>query len=118
MRLPILLLASLLAASSAQAQTLKIAQAGPEGALSTLAQGNEVRVVFSEPMVALGRIPERVEAPFFRIRPALPGTFRWSGTDTLLFTPRPGEVPYATRYEVTIDASARSVAGHTLPEPF
>jgi uncharacterized protein YfaS (alpha-2-macroglobulin family) len=118
MRLPILLLASLLAASSAQAQTLKIAQAGPEGELSTLAQGNEVRVVFSEPMVALGRIPERVEAPFFRIRPALPGTFRWSGTDTLLFTPRPGEVPYATRYEVTIDASARSVAGHTLPEPF
>ena len=54
-----------------------------------LAEANEVRVVFSEPMVTLGKIPQPVVAPFFRIEPAVKGTFRWSGTTTLIFTPEP-----------------------------
>ena len=119
MTLQTLLLASLLAAGSAQGRTtsLRIAHAGPVGELTDIAQAGEVRVVFSEPMVALGRIPESVEATFFQIRPALPGSFRWSGTDTLIFTPTPGQVPYATRYEVTVDTSVLSVAGRTLARP-
>ncbi len=57
---------------------LTIVSAGPTGELNALAQGNEIRVVFSEPMVALGRIPDRITAPFSRIAPAVAGTFRWS----------------------------------------
>jgi hypothetical protein len=69
-------------------------------------------------MVALGRIPEPVVAPFFHLAPAVPGTFRWSGTRTLIFTPGPTrKLQYATRYEVTIDASATSVAGTKLAQP-
>jgi hypothetical protein len=47
------------------------------GCLDSLAQANEIRIVFSEPMVTLGRIPDPVSAPFVRIRPAVPGTFSW-----------------------------------------
>ncbi len=38
--------------------------AGPTGEVASLAEANEIRIVFSEPMVALGRIPSAV-------RPAL-----------------------------------------------
>ena len=62
---------------------------GPAGEVETLAEANEVRVIFSEPMVTLGRIPARIRPPFFRITPSAPGTFRWSGTTILVFTPDP-----------------------------
>ncbi|HEV3484753.1 MAG TPA: Ig-like domain-containing protein, partial [Vicinamibacterales bacterium] len=99
------------------ANGLRIVSAGPVGEVATLAEANEVRVVFSEPMVTLGRIPTPVTAPFFRIEPAVKGTFRWSGTTTLIFTPeRP--LPFATQYTVTIDPSAKSVSGKTLDQPY
>lgn len=99
------------------AKTLTIVSAGPVGETATLAETNEIRVVFSEPMVVLGKIPKEVVAPFFRISPAVAGTFRWSGTTTLIFTPS-AKLPYATRYEVTIDQSAASVAGNTLDQTY
>jgi hypothetical protein len=57
--------------------------------------------------VALGRIPQPVRAPFVHIEPALTGSFRWSGTTTLIFTPDKGALRYATRYRVTVDAGRR-----------
>src|SRR5687767_13829190 len=109
----------LLSAGPAAAQTsppsLRVLSAGPAGEIATLSEANEIRVVFSEPMVAVGRIPERVVAPFFRVTPAIPGAFRWSGTTILIFTPdakRP--LPYATRFDVTIDPSATAVSGRRL----
>ena len=106
----------LLCAGVADAQTtLDVVSVSPEGELSSLAQANEVRVVFSEPMVALGRISDRVTAPFFRITPAVPGTFRWSGTTVLVFTPDPKRpLAYATDYEVTIGTGATAVSGRRL----
>ena len=74
---------------AAQNSPLTIVNTGPQGPLDQLAQANEIRIVFSEPMVTLGRIPERVTAPFVRITPAIQGTFRWSGTTILIFTPDP-----------------------------
>ncbi len=102
------------------AQTpLTVVSAGPTGEIASLDQANEIRVVFSEPMVTLGRIPDPVTAPFFRIRPAVRGAFRWSGTTILIFTPdhdRP--LPHATTYEVTIGADATAVSGRKLGEPY
>ncbi|HEX2059880.1 MAG TPA: Ig-like domain-containing protein, partial [Thermoanaerobaculia bacterium] len=107
----------LLSTSVFAANGLRIVSAGPVGETATLAEANEIRVVFSEPMVVLGRIPNPVTAPFFRITPAVKGTFRWSGTTTLIFTPdKP--LPYASEYTVTIAKSAKSVAGHTLDQPY
>src|SRR5262249_13408945 len=83
-----------------------------------LEEANEVRIVFSEPMVVLGRIPEPVTAPFFHIAPEVPGRFRWSGTSILIFTPdAPGRLPYSTRYEVTIDGTVAAVSGRRAAKP-
>jgi hypothetical protein len=103
---------------SALAQNgLRVVNAGPVGEVASLAEANEVRVVFSEPMVALGKIPDVVAAPFFKIEPAVVGKFRWSGTTTLIFTPdKP--LPYSTEYTVTIDKSAKAVSGKTLDQPY
>jgi uncharacterized protein YfaS (alpha-2-macroglobulin family) len=107
----------LLASSLSAANGLRVVSAGPVGETATIAEANEIRVVFSEPMVVLGRIPQPVTAPFFRIEPAVKGTFRWSGTTTLIFTPD-APLPFATEFNVTIDKSAKSVAGNTLDQPY
>jgi uncharacterized protein YfaS (alpha-2-macroglobulin family) len=106
------------ASAVAQTPALTIVNTGPQGVLHDLAQANEIRIVFSEPMVTLGRIPNPVTAPFVRITPVIPGTFRWSGTTILIFTPDPKRpLPYATNYEVTVDATAAAVSGRRLAKP-
>jgi uncharacterized protein YfaS (alpha-2-macroglobulin family) len=107
-----------LAQQAARAE-LTVVSAGPEGEIASREEANEIRMVFSEPMVALGRIPARVTAPFVRITPAIAGSFRWSGTTILIFTPdtKP-PLPWATRYEVTIDTTAIAVSGRRLAEPY
>lgn len=109
--------ASPLAAQPA-APALTVVSTGPSGALSSLDQANEIRIVFSEPMVTLGRIPAVVTAPFVRIAPAIPGAFRWSGTTMLIYTPDPKQpLPFATTYTVTIDTTATAVSGRALAAP-
>src|SRR5262245_44819231 len=103
---------------TAQQAPLRIVSVGPDGPLDSLAQANEIRVVFSEPMVTLGRIPAEVQAPFVRISPEVRGSFRWSGTTILIFTPDRGTpLPYATTYEVTVDTTATAVSGRRLSTP-
>jgi uncharacterized protein YfaS (alpha-2-macroglobulin family) len=105
-------------ASAAAGRPLTVVSAGPSGEVASLAEANEVRVVFSEPMVTLGQIPSPVRAPFFRMSPSVAGTFRWSGTTILIFTPDPKKpLPYATRYDVTIDTSAVATSGRKLAKP-
>src|SRR5678816_4048175 len=111
----ILLLLLALTARGQVPAALTIVRAAPNGTLSELTQANEIRIVFSEPMIALGRVPQPVTAPFVRIEPALRGTFHWSGTTILIFTPdRTQPPPYATSYTVTIDRSARALSGRQL----
>ncbi len=105
-------------AAQPAASALTIVTTGPSGALGSLDQANEIRIVFSEPMVTLGRIPAEVTAPWVRIVPAIPGTFRWSGTTMLHFTPDPKQpLPFATSFTVTVDTSARAVSGRALGAP-
>jgi uncharacterized protein YfaS (alpha-2-macroglobulin family) len=115
-----LLLAATLVAvvTAAQQPPLTVVNTGPDGPLDSLEQANEIRIVFSEPMVALGRIPRQVDAPFVTLTPRVPGTFRWSGTTILIFTPDPKRpLSYATTYQVTVDTTARAVSGRTLEKP-
>src|SRR5512139_2104100 len=118
--LPVFALACLLLASAAASQqALTIVSARPTGEVANLAEANEIRIIFSEPVVALGRIPQPVLAPFFKITPSVAGTFRWSGTTILIFTPaehRP--LPFATRYDVTIDTTATAISGRRLAKPY
>ncbi len=108
-----------LTAQTPAARPLTIVSAGPTDEIASLAEANEIRIVFSEPMVTLGRIPAVVRAPFVHIVPAMAGTFRWSGTTILIFTPdRTKPLPFATRYEVTVDASATAVSGRKLDDDY
>lgn len=105
-------------AAPAAATALTVVSAGPTGELGNLAQAAEIRVRFSEPMVPIGRLPEEVSAPFFSVRPAIAGTFRWAGPTILVFTPDPAKaLPNATRYVVTISTAATAVSGRRLPLP-
>ena len=102
------------------AQTVLTVVAGqPTGELASIEQAAEIRVRFSEPMVPIGRLPDEVAVPFFSIRPAIAGTFRWAGPTLLVFTPNPKTpLPHATRYDVTIAGTAKGVSGRTLGRAF
>ncbi|MEO7270875.1 MAG: MG2 domain-containing protein [Vicinamibacterales bacterium] len=105
-------------AQTPAARPLAVVSSGPSGEVAALAEANEIRIVFSEPMVTLGRIPAPVRAPFVRITPAVAGTFRWSGTTILIFTPDPKKpLPFATKYEVSVETTAVAVSGRTLAAP-
>ena len=87
-----------LAVDSQPAQ-LTVLNTGPSGEINQLQDANEIRVIFSEPMVPLGRVPSNPTPPWIHITPAIAGAFRWSGTTILIFTPDPATpLPYATRY--------------------
>ena len=117
--LAVVLVTCVLVTDAQTPPSLIVQRAGPNGELAELDQANEIRIVFSEPMVTLGRIPQPVTAPFVRIEPAIRGTFRWSGTTILIFTPDPRQpLPYATPYQVTVETSARAVSGRQLAAPY
>jgi uncharacterized protein YfaS (alpha-2-macroglobulin family) len=104
-------------ARQGESKGLTVVSAGPTGEMAQLDQADEIRILFSEPMVVLGRIPQPVRVPFVRIRPAIAGEFRWSGTTVLIFTPAQPP-PYATYYEVTVDTSAAAISGRKLARPY
>jgi len=104
--------------AAAQPPALTVLNTAPTGEIASLSEAGEIRIVFSEPMVPLGRIPDSVAVPFVRISPSISGTFRWSGTTVLVFTADPKRpLPYATTYEVTIAATATAVSGRRLDKP-
>ncbi|HEX5069202.1 MAG TPA: Ig-like domain-containing protein, partial [Vicinamibacterales bacterium] len=101
-----------------QERSLTIVSATPRGEVAQIADAGEMRIVFSEPMVAIGgevtRPPE-----WLSLSPAIRANYYWSGTRTLIVTADPDTpLPYATRYTATIGAGARSVAGHAIASPF
>src|SRR5687768_1461730 len=106
-----------LAASAQPRAPLRVLSAGPTGEVASIEEANEIRVVFSEPMAALGQVPVRLRPAFFRITPAVAGTFRWSGATVLIFTPAK-RLPLATRYDVTIAATAAALSGRSLAAPY
>ena len=82
-------LLSSLAVNRSEAQTrLSVVSLRPAGETSDLGESREVTVVFSEPMVALGRIPNPVTAPFFKESTTL---FRWTFTSAAV---RPVPKPF------------------------
>jgi hypothetical protein len=113
------LVASVPLVVTTQSTQLSVLDTGPHGEINQLQDANEIRVIFSEPMVPLGRVPSNPTPPWIHITPAIPGTYRWSGTTILVFTPDPAApLAHATRFTVRIDASTTSESGHRLGAPF
>ena len=114
----LLLLAWLLSTAAQPAPTpLRVVSAGPVNEVASIEEANEVRVVFSEPMVAMATVPPGLRPSFFHITPTVAGTFRWSGTTVLIFTPAK-RLPLATKYDVRIDAGTTAVSGRRLATPY
>jgi uncharacterized protein YfaS (alpha-2-macroglobulin family) len=117
--LVLLLSLSFSLAGSAQNTPLTILDASPQGEVGQRSDANEIRIIFSEPMIALGRAPANPQIPWVSITPRIAGQFRWSGTTILMFTPDPAApVPDATTFTVVVDAAATSAAGRRLGAPF
>jgi uncharacterized protein YfaS (alpha-2-macroglobulin family) len=104
---------------SSQSPQLSITSASPRGDLAQRADAGDIRIVFSEPMIALGAAPSGSAPPWFHITPAIPGSFYWSGAKTLIFSPDASTpLPYATTFSVRVDGTATSVSGHALGKPY
>jgi hypothetical protein len=100
-----------------QSASLRVLDASPRAELNQISEANEIRIVFSEPMIPLGRTPSNAAPPWVTIAPAATGTWRWSGTTILIFTPDPA-LPLATRFVVTLAATTASDAGRPLGSPY
>ena len=115
------------AAAPGPLRVLRHAPDGPVDLASNLA------VTFSAPMVAVTSQGELATTqPPVRLTPQPPGTWRWVGTQTLLFEPAararpksqdsaapselpsPGAFPMATDYDVEIPAGTRAANGAAL----
>ena len=112
------ILSGAMLSAAGQAPSLRIVSANPAGELAQLADADQVRIVFSEPMIPLGTVPPPGAPPWIHIAPAVRGTFYWSGTTTLIFSPDPSALPFATTFTVRVDAAATSVSGHALSAPY
>lgn len=96
--------------------SLRVVNAGPTGEIAAIAEGTEIRVTFSEPMVPLTQAGA-ARPPFFHVTPDIAGTFRWSGTNVLILTPA-RQLPFATKYDVSIDAGTAAVSGRRLASAY
>ena len=101
-----------------QDRPLAVQSATPSGELTNAGDANEIRILFSEPMVALGGVLTGLP-DWLSITPAVRANCYWSGTRTLIVSVDPDEpLPLATRFVVRVAASARSMAGRSIASPY
>lgn len=101
-----------------EAGPLKVLRFAPEGEVPI---APFVSITFDQPMIPLGTISDLAaqDVPL-KIEPALPGTWRWLGTQTLTFEADSAlfdRLPKATEYHLTVPAGTKSLSGETLAEP-
>ena len=79
---------------------LRVLSATPYGSTDYLAPDQPVAVTFSRPMVPLGETPD-IEPGTLTLTPAVEGTLRWEGTQTLVFDPA-APLPSATAFDARL----------------
>lgn len=112
-------LACATAVVSTQERPLTIVSASPRGDLSQLADAGEIRIVFSDPMVAIGDSHPDSKPAWLTISPSIPGSFYWSGTRTIVFGADPGiPLPYSTEFVIRVSTDAQARNGRRLEQPY
>jgi len=91
---------------------LQVTRHAPEGEVSL---APHLSVSFNHPMVAVTSQEEAAKTVPVVLTPQPPGSWRWLGTQTLLFDPDP-RFPMASEFTVEIPAGTQSVSGDVLPE--
>lgn len=95
-------------------EPFRIVDRGPEGSLPAGIQNPNLWVVFSQPVVPLARLGQRVsETSAMSIEPALEGVFRWYGSRMLAFEAAEPALPQQ-EYRVSIHEELRSLGGKPL----
>lgn len=92
---------------------LEVLRFAPEGKVPVAAA---ISVTFSQPMIPLGSHEDVQDLPLpIQMEPRIPGSWRWAGTQTLIFDRKEG-LPMATRYRVTVPSGTKSLAGNALEQ--
>lgn len=78
--------------------------------------GQRPAITFNKPLVALGD-KDAVKPPAVRLEPAVEGEWKWIGSSSVEFAPKT-DLPWATRFTVTVDAGLTAVDGTTLAAPY
>ena len=95
---------------------LRILSAAPAGQLEAMRGRQPISVTFSRPMVALGDAsPPPSKA--ITVDPAVPGSLRWEGTQTLVYQPAES-LPPATEFTVRLSDEITDRDGNALSEPY
>jgi uncharacterized protein YfaS (alpha-2-macroglobulin family) len=91
---------------------LTVRRIQPEGDVPL---ADRVSVTFSQPMIPVTSQEEAAKTVPVELSPSVPGTWRWLGTQTLIFDAGSGKrLPMATTYRLTIPAGTKSQTGGTL----
>lgn len=91
-----------------------VVYAAPRGKTASV---SELSVVFSRPLRPLGTAESEAPPPI-RLSPPLAGRWQWVGTRAVVFVPKGGRLPGATRICVEIPAGTRALDGSTLGKPY
>ncbi len=95
-------------------EPLRIERMQPQGEVPL---APHLSITFSQPMVPVASVDQVLaEAIPATLTPKVEGQWRWAGTRTLLFEPKP-RFAMATSYTVSIDAGVKSQTGGPLQEP-
>ena len=95
---------------------LRVLSATPRGAMRTLPERPSISVTLSRPVVPLGDAPPPPDSAL-TISPRVAGSFRWEGTQTLVFTPAE-PLPPATPFAVTLHPVLSDRNGEALAEAY
>jgi uncharacterized protein YfaS (alpha-2-macroglobulin family) len=96
---------------------LRVVFAGPQGPTAAAHEAERVIAIFDRPMVPLEALSDRAPFAPLRLEPDVPGTIRWLGTRTLIFTPAE-RFPYATTVKASIPRDTRSLDNAGLASDF
>ena len=95
---------------------LRVLSAAPGGQLQSMRDRQPISVTFSKPMAPLGEPPPLRDGAL-TVDPALPGSLRWEGTQTLVFMPA-DDLPPATELTATVHPVVRTADGESLGEAY
>ncbi len=90
---------------------LKVSRVSAEGLNDVIEQ---FAISFSQPLTALVHLEAVKPDQFVTLTPQPKGDWKWAGPQTLLFTPEGGRFPKATKYIVSVPATAKSVTGNAV----
>ena len=87
----------------------------PEGAVQAVPG---ITLTFSQPIIELSGVDVSDALIPAQIKPEVKGHWRWLGTKTAIFEPADHHMPMSSKFEVTVPANLKDVAGRSLAKEY